>query len=1030
MVPRCTVILLAVAMLVSGEPDLSLTTAQAPAGAPTASALRYRPLDFRRGGRVTAVEGVATQPLVYYFGSTGGGVWKTVDAGLTWRNVSDGAFEVGSIGAIATAASDPNVVYVGTGSACPRNNVSVGVGMYRSRDGGRTWMHAGLREAGQIGRIRVDPSDPNRLYVAVLGNVFAPTPQRGVFRSLDGGSTWQRVLFLNDRTGAIELAMDPKFPRTLYAAMWGFDRKPWRVSSTSRDAGIYKSEDGGDTWRPLTKGLPSDVAIDRPAVAVSPSRPGRIWALIDTERFDGGLYRSDDWGETWMLVNKDRELVQRAFYYMHLFADPSDPDTVYVLNVQFHKSTDGGKTFQRLQAPHVDHHDLWLNPLDPQKMINGNDGGANVSFTGGSSWSTQENQPTAEIYRVSVDDQFPYRVYGAQQDSTTVSISSAVRPLVPWYSVGGTEAAHIAVDPHDPYSVWATAYWGEVTRMDTRTRVVEATHPYPEWLTGRSNADAKFRYNWNAPLRVSRHMKGTVWVASQHLHRTRDGGRSWEVISPDLTGTGDAVDNEVDQLIRRSSSFEPWGTIISFEESRTTPGLLWSGSDDGLVYLSRDDGRTWANVTPPAVPNRGAVNAIDPSAHAPGRAHIAVFRYMLDDFAPYVFQTNDFGKTWRRLTDGTNGIPANHPVRVVREDPDRKGLLFAGTEFGVYFSTDDGAQWQSLQLNLPKTPVTDLGIHRKDLVVSTQGRGFWILDDLTPLHANGGSTAGSVARLLPIRDVYRGVSDTAIVWYTLDGATSAPVTIEIVDPAGRLVTRAQGRADSAPASRGEPTSNPGLNRFEWNLRYAPPFEVPRGVGLFAALAPGFAGPFAPPGTYVVTVRSGEWTGIERLTVHPKPRRTATQADYDAQLALALQIGARTRTLYDVLATVRDLQQQASALVEQSGAALTLHLQDEVRMLVRELTTIEESLAQTRATGVQDTAPSKLDTQFIGLYGRVIAHDGAPTAPERTRFRDLDPALSKQEKALDAIVGTTLPRLNTLLASRGLAQIQVKRGGGR
>jgi photosystem II stability/assembly factor-like uncharacterized protein len=1019
------VLLLTLAL--AGERTPPLTAAQPQSPAATASALRFRALDFTRGGRVTAVSGVPTQPLVYYFGSTGGGVWKTSDAGITWRNVSDGVFEVGSIGAITVADSDPNVVYAGTGSACPRNNISVGAGLYRSRDAGMTWTHAGLRAAGQIARIRVDPSDANRVYVAVLGNVFAPNGERGVFRSRDGGASWERVLFLNDRTGAVDLAMDPKFPRVLYAAMWAFDRKPWAVATTSRDAGLYKSEDGGDTWRRLEKGLPADVALDRTAVAVSPSKPGRVWALLDTARLDGGLYRSDDGGESWELVNQDRDLVQRAFYYIHLFADPADADTLYVLNVQFMKTVDGGKTFQRLQAPHVDHHDLWVNPLDPQKMINGNDGGANISLTAGSSWSTQENQPTAEIYRVSVDEQHPYRVYGAQQDSTTVSISSAPRAAVPWYSVGGTEAAHIAVDPHDRYSVWATAYWGEVTRMDTRTRIVEATHPYPEWLTGRRNADAKYRYNWSAPLRVSRHSKGVVWTASQHLHRTRDTGRSWEVISPDLTGTGDAVSDDVDALIRNSSSFEPWGTIINFEESRTTPGLLWTGSDDGLVHVSRDEGGTWVNVTPSSLPARGTVNMIDPSAHAPGRAHIAVYRYMLNDFAPYIFQTNDFGKTWRQLTDGANGIPATHPVRVIREDPEHKGLLFAGTEFGLYYSTDDGARWQRLQLNLPVTPVTDLAIHRKDLLVTTQGRGFWILDDLTPLHARAAGRSENTLQVLPVRSVQRGASDNAIVWYTLDKA-AGPVTLEIRDRAGSVVLRAQGSSAAGKGTRSGPTSDAGLNRFDWNLRYTPPFQVPPRVGLFAALGPGFAGPLAPPGTYDVTVISGSWTGTQPLTIQPNPGSTSAAADYQEQLTLALQIGARTRTLYEMLATVRDLQKQARALDEQRAIASNEGLRGQVRKLLDELTAAEDALAQTRATGVQDTAPSRLDTQFIGLYGRVIARDGAPTEPERARLRDLDPLLSKQEAALDAIVRRTVPALNKVVTARGLTPIRVPKPG--
>jgi hypothetical protein len=555
--------------------------------------------------------------------------------------------------------------------------------------------------------------------------------------------------------------------------------------------------------------------------------------------------------------------------------------------------------------------------------------------------------------------------------------------------------------------------------MDTVTREVEATHPYPEWLTGRRVADVKYRYNWNAPLRVSRHTKGTVWTASQHLHRTRDRGRTWEVVGPDLTGTGDAIRDRRDDRILSSSSFEPWGTIFAFEESPTTPALLWAGTDDGFVHVSRDDGASWTNVTPADMPDGGTVNMIDLSAHGPGRAHIAVYRYMQGDFSPYIFQTNDFGRTWRRLADGTNGIPATSPVRVVREDPERQGLLYAGTEFGMYVSLDDGARWRPMQLNLPRTPVTDLQIHRKDLILTTQGRGFWVLDDLTPIHAVAAGTS-TTSQVFAPREVRRGINSGATIWYRLADAATAPVTVEIRDRAGRIVTRAQ----QATTGRGGPTGNRGINRFDWNLRYAPPFQVPSGVGLFAALGPGFAGPPAPPGRYQVTIAAGGWTGTQTLTVRSDPRVAAPDTDYDAQLDFALKVGARTRRLYELLAKTRELQDKLRA-IDKGAVVLPRTVQQTVQAMVTRASALEDALSQTHATGNQDTAPSRLDSQFVGLYGRVIAHEGRPTDPEYQRLSDIDPLLARQEQALEQLLATELTALNKALAARKISPIKVK-----
>src|SRR5688572_10757109 len=563
------------------------------------SGMQNRSLGFGRGGRSTAVAGVPNKPLTYYFGSTGGGVWKTNDAGITWNNVSDGFFEAGSIGAIAVSDSDPNIVYVGTGSACPRGNISPGIGMYKSTDAGKTWKHVGIREAGQIGRIRIHPKDHDLVYVAALGNLFGPNDERGVFRSKDGGKSWQKVLYVSSKTGAVDLSMDPNNPRVIYAALWTAERKPWTIISGGEESGLYKSTDGGDNWKKLEGGLPKGI-LGKIAVAVSPANSERIWALVEAPEDRGGVYRSDDAGESWRRINTERRFLQRAWYYIHIYADPADPETVYVLNTGFYRSTDGGRTYQSFSVPHVDNHDLWINPADPSKMINANDGGANVSFNAAASWTGQMNQPTAEFYRVTVDNQFPYRVYGAQQYNSTASVASREGGSGEgqnFYSVGGCESGHIAVDPRRPNIVYAGCYGGTITRMDTNTRLSRSVRTYPESQTGQRAADMKYRFQWNAPIRISPHDPDVVYHASQFIHRTKDGGYLWEVISPDLTRNDKTKqDYSGGPISRDNTGVEVYGTVFALEESATTRGLIWAGSDDGLVHVSRDNGSTWKNV--------------------------------------------------------------------------------------------------------------------------------------------------------------------------------------------------------------------------------------------------------------------------------------------------------------------------------------------------------------------------------------------------------------------------------------------------
>jgi len=988
--------------------------------------LDYRSLGFSRGGRSTAVAGVPSDPLTYYFGGTGGGVWESTDAGQTWTNISDGFFEAGSVGAIAVALSDPNVIYVGTGTACPRGNVSPGIGVYKSTDAGKTWTHAGLRDAGQISRIRIHPTNPDLVYVAVLGNVFGPSAERGIVRSSDGGKSWEKVLYVDERTGASDLSMDATNPRILYAGLWTVERKPWTIDSGSQAGGIFKSTDGGTTWTKLTTGLPTRVVVGKIGVSVSPAKPSRVWAQVEAAEDQGGLYRSDDGGASWERVNKQRLLQQRAWYYTHVFADPADPDTVYALNTGFYKSTDGGRTLQAYAVPHGDNHDLWINPNDPRVMINANDGGANVSFNGAESWTGQMTQPTAEIYRVTVDTRFPYRVYGAQQDNSTTSVPSygpmQFRGAVDFYSVGGGESGHIAVDPRNPDIVYAGSHSGSITRMDTSTRLTESVRAYPQLLTGQRALDMTYRFQWNAPIRISRHNADIVYHASQHVHRTTDAGLSWEVISPDLTRNDKSKQDYSggEGITRDSTTVEVYSTVFAFEESPHKAELLWAGSDDGLVHISQDNGKTWQNVTPKEMPEWGCVNMIDLSAHDAGRAHIAAYKYRQNDFTPYIFQTNDYGKTWRRLTDGRNGIPADHFVRVVREDPKRKGLLYAGTEFGMYISFDDGAHWQRFQMNLPVTPVTDLYVHPTydDLVVSTQGRAFWVLEGLPVVQQIKAGMEKS-AHLFKPETAYREGLGAAGIFYYLPAASTDEVHVQILDQKGGVVY--EDRVKNAEA---------GLKRFVWNGRYAPLIEIPQGAVLWGAGRGGSVlGPKVVPGTYQARVRAGSWTETQSFEVKPDPRQKTAQAEYEQQLSLAMDVGRKTAELYDNLLEIRDITEQATQLGDRLGKQ---GYGDEVakaaKALSEKLRIVEGELTQLQGEGGQDglNFPPRLDSQFLTLYNSVAESERRPTKGALERFQDIEPERQKWLGNLQKILATDVRSFNDLVRSQGVAPIVVKR----
>ncbi|HXB55665.1 MAG TPA: glycosyl hydrolase [Vicinamibacteria bacterium] len=1032
---RAAAILALLALLPIGSAALDgPETARSPLEKEMARALSFRLVGPYRGGRVVAVAGVPSSPRTFYMGSTGGGVWRTTDGGAAWTNVSDGFFGSASIGALAVALSDPNVVYAGTGETCLRNNISAGDGIYRSDDAGRTWRHAGLPDAGQIGKVRIHPRDPDLVYVAVLGHAFGPSSERGVYRTRDGGRSWQRVLFVTNTAGAVDVSMDPSNPRVLYAATWEVVRKPWTLVSGGPGSGIHKSTDGGDTWTRLQSGLPAGV-MGKIGVAVSPADPQRVWALVEAAPGEGGLYRSDDGGASFRLINKDKRLLTRPFYYMHLEPHPTDRDVLFcpAHGRWMLRSADGGQSFSVMPGG-GDNHALWMSPRDPAIMILGDDGGARVTFDGGKSWSPQDNQPTAEIYSLALDNGFPWRLYGAQQDSGTISVPSRTSrsgiELRDCYPVGGGEHGDIAVDPRDPNIVYAGNYEGILERYDHRTGQTRRINVYPQYGEGVASRNYRYRFAIIAPVRVSAHDPSILYHASQFVHRSHDEGQSWEIASPDLSRNDKTKQDESGGPITRDHTGpEVYGAIVALEESPLARGILWAGTDDGLVHISRDDGKSWTNVTPRDLPEWGSVNRIEPSHHAPGRAFLAVHRYRLDDFAPYVFRTDDFGRSWVRIADGRNGIPARHFVRVVREDPEHKGLLYAGTEYGLYVSLDDGRTWQRFQLNLPVTAVTDIQIRDRDLAVSTMGRSFWVLDDLTPLHTRAQGALGTEARLLRPRDTLRMAGSSsqespserpaqgrnppsgALVDYVLPGNAVDEVRLEFRDAAGVLV-----RAVSSKDSRERrPSAQVGLQRFVWDLRQEAPKVPPTSFH-----AKGLEGPIVPPGVYEARLRVGALERSERFEVRKDPRLATTLDDFREQSALALEIRDRLSRLFAAHGRSQALRTQLKALFEGPSTGSGPPLQAAAKTLSEALLAIEADLIDPRIElpiEVIHFGP-KLDFELLDLYGTVEEAEARPTEGMKARFRDLDAALMATLGRFRPL-GAQVDGVNRLVRENGL-----------
>ena len=1003
------------------------------------SGMEYRNVGFSRGGRATAVTGIPSQPFTFFMGSTGGGVWKTDDAGNTWNNLTDGQIKAGSIGAIAVAPSDESTIYVGTGSACPRGNVSQGVGMYKSMDGGKKWQHIGLPKAGLIGKIIVHPTNPELVYVAVLGQIFGPNKERGVYRSKDGGQHWEAVLQVSDTTGAIDLSMNPKNPREIYAAMWRAERKPWTMIDGGKEGGIWKTMDGGDTWTKLTENLPKGL-IGRIGVAVSPANPNRVWAIIcAAEEEEAGLYRSDDAGATWERICRDHKLRQRGWYYAHITADPKDENTVYINNVDFWKSVDGGKNFDtELNPPHGDNHGLWINPNNTDVMIHCNDGGATVSLNGGKTWSTQMNQPTAEFYRVTVDNQFPYRMYGGQQDNTTVSIPShglyGLTEFEHWQEVGGGECADVGVNLQNPDLVWATSYSGEITLTDFKTGEQRQLTAYPHYTEGTEQRKLKYRFQWNAPVLVSKFNPNTVYYASNHVHRTTNNGQNWDIISPDMTRKLDQYHDIPGGPIQHDGTgVEIYSTIFALEESPFKEGELWIGTDDGLMHLSRDGGKTWTNITPKGIPTECTINKIELSNHNPGRAFVAIHNYRYNDFKPYLFRTNDFGKTWELLTYGKNGIPDGHFIRAIAEDPDRKGLLYAGTEYGMYISFNDGKNWQPFQLNLPVVPITDLEVHEKDLAISTQGRAFWVLDDLTPLHQLNDNLAKADKILFKPRDTYRtnvDGYDAAIHYYLKEEPKKdTKVQLDILDASGKVIRT---YTKDAKNRRNKIELKKGFNIFQWDLLH----EGPELTSDFISMDVRYPAPGARavPGTYQAKLQVGDWSQTQSFELKKDPRwKDVTDADYQAQFAMATEIGDLAMEAHQRIKNLRAVKEQVkntAQLVEKVNKNTPLkQLAD---TLDKKLTAVEDLLIQNKVEVSQDEINFErvFSNHLTRLYAVVRNEHARPTGGDLEVLEDLKKVYANIVQQYDQVMETALREFNSLLEQEKVSRIIVPEQVGR
>lgn len=1017
--------------------------------------LKYRNIGPFRGGRSVTASGVVGDPLTYYMGTTGGGLWKTTDAGQHWNNISDGFFETGSVGAVAVSESNPNVIYSGMGEHAVRGVMtSYGDGVYKSTDAGKTWKKMGLENTQHIARIVIHPTNPDIVYVAAQGALHAPTKERGVYKSIDGGKTWKNVLFVNETTGSTELSMDMQNPDVLYTAMWHHQRTPWKIISGGEGSGLYKSTDGGETWNTIHEGLPEPKG--KMAVSVSRANPDKVYALIesDSEKDLGGLFVSNNAGKSWNRVSDDNRLTQRAWYYTEVFTDPNNENVVYVMSAPALRSIDGGKNWEVLSGTHGDFHDLWINPENSKNMVIANDGGAAISFNYGETWSRQDNMPTAQMYRVNADNLYPYNLYGGQQDNTSVKIAS----MSPgsgsvserdWTSSAGGESAFLAFDPDDPRYVYGGSYLGTIDVTDMKSRTSTNIMAAPIQYLGRAARDMKYLFNWNAPIIWSQHEPGTIYHGAQMLLRSRDMGKTWEEVSPDLTRNQDDKQGKGGgPYTNEAVGAENYGTLSYVIESPHEKGVIWTGSDDGFVQLTRDNGKTWTNVTPKGL-KETLINAIEVSPHDPAMAYIATTRYKFNDYTPALFKTTDYGKTWKNIS---SGIPYGAFTRVVREDTNRKDLLYAGTEKGMYISWNGGSSWEPFQLNLPVTPITDLKVHQGDLLVATSGRSFWILDDLALLsqfkksdrnfaifkpepavYGNWSSQLNSSSPEVTGTDAFEGVNPAngVVLYYQLEKSSdSLPVTLEIKDENGKLINSYSSEKDKdyieydgGPPAAATLTANEGLNRFVWDMRH----PIMPGV-TNAYLEANFRGHKVSPGTYTMVLKRGNKEAVTSAEILQNPVAEITMEEFKEYDLLMAEMETKLMEMHLKVSTLKKAQDQlAQVLKTLDNSGENKELLESGQDLMKDLKAWDEEMIQRKSKAYDDVEnfKNKFTAEYLFLINHVDSSKPRVNKPSRERKVLLDQQWEVLKAQANELISEDIPQFNEKLYKAGIGAIQLK-----
>lgn len=1003
--------------------------------------LKYRLVGPFRGGRSAAATGSYTNKNLFYFGSTGGGVWKTTDGGSNWKNISDGYFG-GSIGSVAVAPSDESIIYVGEGEKTMRGNVSEGLnGIWRSDDGGKTWTNIGLKDGRHIVRIVIHPKDPDVVWVAVIGHLFGPNRERGVYKTTDGGKTWKNVLFVNDQTGAFELVMEPGNPKVLYATTWRVIRQPHTLESGGEGSGLWKSTDGGETWTNISgsKGLPKGTwGIN--AVAVAPSNTDKLYAIIENEK--GGLYASEDGGKTWNLRSSDNNIRQRAWYYTRVFVDPFNENIVYCPNVAFNVSRDGGRTFTTLRTPHGDHHDLWIDPKDPRRMIVADDGGGQVSFDGGMNWSTMMNQPTAQIYRVSADNAFPYRIMSGQQDNSAFRIRSrtygAAITQEDMQETAGSESGYVVADPLDPEITYGGNYMGLLERLNHKTGESRMINIWPIDNMGSGAEAARYRFQWNFPIFFSPHNPKRLYAAGNHLFVTENEGRSWEMLSPDLT-TNDKTKQGPSggPITKDNTSVEYYCTIFTAAESPLEKDVLWTGSDDGLIHVSRDGGKNWENVTPKGIPAAIMWNRVEVDPFKKGAAYFAGTRYKSDDFTPYLFKTEDYGKTWKRIDNGINRL---HFTRTIVADKKRPGLLYAGTEFGMYISYNDGAAWEPFRLNLPVVPITDMTIKNNDLVVATQGRSFWILDDLSVVQQYDASHSGKAFHVYSPAPAYRMMSSgggfrgaggtpansganpptgVVIPVWIKSVSDSLKASVTIFDKSGKEI-----KTYSTTSKENKLDLNEGLNQFVWDMNYPEGERPAEGLILWNRTR---MVPMAPPGEYKVRIKMEKDSAEVPITLLADPNYPISQQEYEAQFNFLVKARDKFSETMKALQNISDLKKQMTDYTGRLGKDCPKEIKEMTESISKQLNIVENELHQTKAKSGQDVLnfPIKLDDKLSSVYRVASVGNGAPTRQTLEAYEVVAGQIDEQLSTLSSIIKTDLPKLNNLIREKSLPVISAK-----